>query len=538
TGPTTSALTYNLSSSVPARATVPSAAQTFNIGESQKTFAINTVNNNLTDGNRAVTITAAPGAGYTRVPARITVVDDDVAPATSTLAWGYNDFGQIGNNSRSHQPAPIAIAAWGDAVQLSAGGGHTLALQRNGTVLSGGYNAAGQLGNNRTTDSLVPVAVPNLSNVAQVAAGWYHSLALKTDGTVWAWGNNSYGQVGNGSTQNVLVPVQISSLSNQVSAIAAGVYHSVALKKDGTVWAWGSNFYGQLGDGTNTDRLVPVRSGTGIDLRAQSIAAGAGHTLARQADRVRAWGWNADGQLGIGNTTNQAVPVTVPNLSGVTFVSAGYSHSLALTGGRIRAWGHNAYGQLGNNSTATSSVPVTVSGLTGVTQISAGAAHNLAVRSDETIWSWGNNAYGSLGNNSTANQRVPVQINRVASVQTVAAGYGHNLAVGVLAPVSTVRTASPLSSASANVSSSSVQLRWSTVMNAPSAGAASNFSVVVDGRAVAINSASYASASNSTTLSLAAGTIRVGSKVQVSWRDLRDTNGALVADGTTTVTAG
>ena len=175
--------------------------------------------------------------------------------------------------------------------------------------------------------------VQNLSGVTCVATGDNHSLARKSDGTVWAWGGNGAGQLGDGTTMERHTPVQVRNLSG-VTAVASGAEYSLVLKSDGTVWAWGSNGLGQLGDGTNTDRHAPVRviSLSGVT----GIAAHALHSLALRITAppfdgiVRAWGWNFSGQLGDGTTTDRPSPVQAATLSAAEAIAAGTRHSLAV----------------------------------------------------------------------------------------------------------------------------------------------------------------------------------------------------------------
>jgi len=193
--------------------------------------------------------------------------------------------------------------------KISAGGFHSLAVKSDGTTIAWGKNEHYQLADSTKTNRSSPVNVSGISNVIAVSAGsWgYHSVALKADGTVWAWGNNSAGQLGDGTTVQKSSPVQVSSLTGIV-AIATGSDHVVALKSDGTVWAWGQNDYGQLGDGTTTNSNVPVQvSGlAGI----VAIEAGDSHSIALKSDgTVWAWGKNGNGQLGDGTTTNSTFPV-------------------------------------------------------------------------------------------------------------------------------------------------------------------------------------------------------------------------------------
>jgi hypothetical protein len=214
--------------------------------------------------------------------------------------------------------------------------------------------------------------VTGLTGVTQVAAGTFHSLAVRSDGTVWAWGANNGGQLGDGTTTNRSVPVQVTGLTG-VTQVAAGTFHSLAVRSDGTVWAWGNNLHGQLGDGTTTNRSVPVQV-TGLSGVTQ-VAAGWGQSLAVKSDgTVWAWGYNLQGELGDGTTTDSPVPVPVAGLSGVVQVAAtggiGGGESLAVkSDGTVWAWGIHI-----------GSVPVQVAGLSGVTQLAAGVGgHILAL---------------------------------------------------------------------------------------------------------------------------------------------------------------
>ena len=256
----------------------------------------------------------------------------------------------------------------------------------SGTVLAWGDNVDGQLGNGTFTTSNTPVEVSGLTGVTAIAAGGafnHHSLALKSDGTVWAWGANSAGQLGNGSFTGSNTPVQTSGI-NGVTAIAGGQLHSLALKSDGTVWAWGFNLDGQLGNGTNTttypyglDTPVQVLGLTGVI----AIAGGGAHSLALKSDgTVWAWGQNNKGQLGNGSFTGSNTPVQTSGISGVTAIAGGVSHSLALkSDGTVWAWGYNLDGELGNGTYTDSNTPVEVSGLSGVTVIAGGGFHSLAL---------------------------------------------------------------------------------------------------------------------------------------------------------------
>lgn len=319
------------------------------------------------------------------------------------------------------------------AQRVAAGGWHSIVVCSDSTVKGFGENATGQLGDGTNNDNSNPVTVTGLSGVIAVSGGGdqleAHSMALKSDGTVWAWGSNLYGGLGNASTTNTTTPVQ-SLLLNNVVAISAGGWHSSALKNDGTVWVWGWNTDGQLGDGTTTDKTIAtqVPGLTGVI----AIAAGTYHMLALKNDStVWAWGDNVSGQIGDGTTgTDRTSPVQVSGLTGVVKITAGRFFSLAVkSDGTVWTWGENLYGQLGNGGVADSNVPVQVTGLTGVVSATAatGAFHVLAEKNDNTVWAWGRNTYGNLGDNTVNHSSFPVQMQGISNVAGMAAGTNFSL---------------------------------------------------------------------------------------------------------------
>lgn len=248
----------------------------------------------------------------------------------------------------------------------------------------------------------------------QVESGGHHSIGLTSEGTVYTWGRNSSGQLGDGSTTNHSTPVQVVGVGGVgyltgVTSIAAGGFHSLAVTSAG-IYAWGNNSNGQLGDGFTTNRTSPVLVAGGLT-GVIAISSGSNHSLALTSSGVFAWGYNADGELGDGSTTNRLTPVSVAGgLTGVTAIDAGAVFSLALTSSGIYAWGQNADGELGDGSTTDRLTPVSVTGgLTGVTAISAGGTHSLALTS-AGIYAWGYNSNGQLGDGSITSSPVPIQV--------------------------------------------------------------------------------------------------------------------------------
>lgn len=360
--------------------------------------------------------------------------------------WAHNTFGQLGNGNNDHQDLPVRVvelASTGIAMTRDIGLGdyYNVTLKPDGTVWSWGYNASGRLGDGTATNRKTPVQVKGaggsgaLSDVVSISTGESHTIVLKSDGTVWSWGINFDGRLGDSTTINRNAPVQVmgpTGMLTDVTAVSAGTNHSVALKSDGTVWSWGSNTYGRLGDGTTTTRNTPVQvkgnGGTGFLTNIVAVSAGGQHTLALSSDgTLWAWGYNYNGQLGDGTTVNRSTPVQVKaedgigNLSNVAEMSAGNSHSLVLKrDGTVRSWGSNSSGRLGNGTTASSSIPVQVKGIGGtgvlshIISVSAGNSHSTALKSDGTAVGWGYNYYGSLGDGTTTTRTTPVQVRNAA----------------------------------------------------------------------------------------------------------------------------
>lgn len=308
---------------------------------------------------------------------------------------------------------------------IAAGGIHSLALKTNGSLWAWGSNYDEQLGVGElhVLKSITPLRVGTGSNWRSLAAGLENTLALQADGTMWGWGGIFYENVSYGSS-----PVQIGE-DRDWTAASSGDRHQLSLKQDGSLWAWGRNQLGQLGDGTGADRSIRlIRVGAENDWA--MAAAGSNHTVALKGDgTLWAWGWNTDGQLGEGTNTDRFLPVRIGADNDWTAVGAGHAHTLALKAdGSLWAWGANDYGQLGDGTGIGSIHPVRIGSDKDWVGIGAGYVHSLARKADGTIWAWGWNLYGQLGDGTNLDQFLPVQVGREADWTAVAAGYGHTLA--------------------------------------------------------------------------------------------------------------
>lgn len=358
--------------------------------------------------------------------------------------WGANMYGQLGDGTFTAHRSPRLVPSLPELAAVEGGREHALALTPSGNVYAWGWNAYGQVGSGATGPTVAtPLRI--LSNVVDIGAGHYSSFAVTDDGSVWSWGRNDTGQLGDGTTTNRRLPVRVTGLaSHTIVDVAGGRNHAMALADDGSVYAWGSNRYGQLGDGTFQARHTATRVGGLAD--AVRIFAGRDHSLAVAADgTVWGWGHNKYGQLADGTLTNRSTPRratrlangSVVPLSNIVDVDAGAYHSLARTsGGRLWSWGWNADGQLGNGTFRSRSRAVRVKSLSGVVDIAGGRESSIAVTADGVVHTWGENLFGQLGDGTTSDtgRTAPGVVPGID--QAIVVGMGRDYAMAIVVPSS------------------------------------------------------------------------------------------------------
>jgi alpha-tubulin suppressor-like RCC1 family protein len=327
---------------------------------------------------------------------------------------------------------------------VTAGSDHTCGVTLSGAAYCWGNNSAGQLGNGTTTNSATPVLVAGGLSFAWMSAGGQHTCGVTTfpstqlaGGTVYCWGDNSFGQLGNGTTTNSATPVAITG-GDIFVAVSAGANHSCGETPAGAAYCWGSNSAGQLGNGSTTNSATPVLVSPVLTGGFWSyVSAGNNHTCAVYqtgipigGGPVLCWGDNSAGQFGNGTTTSSTVPVNV--MYGATFVSAGTLYTCSIFESTETCSGNNTFGQLGNGTTTTSLLPVAVvfpgTSFTGG-GLSTGAQHACSLAQSNSLYCWGDNSSGQLGNGTTANSGTPVIVSGGLDFADVGAGGQHTCAL-------------------------------------------------------------------------------------------------------------
>jgi alpha-tubulin suppressor-like RCC1 family protein len=346
--------------------------------------------------------------------------------------WGANDFGQLGIGDSNIRLTPLWVREdnsyniFQSIERIAAGEYHSIALKTDSTIWGWGANASGQLATGDTESSDWPFNSAFLgtdSDWNKISAGAGHNLGVKTNGTLYVWGWNVVGQLGlgdMGEATNRLTPVQIGSDSDWSVAIGGGG-HTIAIKTNldgsvGTLWAWGDNSYGQLGDSTTTYRLTPKQVVTDSDWA--KIGVGYFHSMGIKTNKVLySWGENVYGELGLGDSglsTERLTPTQVGIDSDWDNIDGGVDHTIGIkTNGSIYSWGYNDFGQLGLGDSGVGkerNTPTQIGIDTDWIEISAGTEYGLARKTNGSICSWGNNAYGQLGLGDTIDRNIPYLI--------------------------------------------------------------------------------------------------------------------------------
>ena len=394
-------------------------------------------------------------------------------------AWGNNNNGELGNGTTNVIPPKPLITKAGSnaakqlsttataidntrpgeallpsgvtAIAVSAGGGFSLAIGSDGNLYSWGFNFQGELGDNTYDDKNIPELIHLSAGVTPVAisAGALHSLAIGSDGNLYAWGSDVYGQLGDGIpifARNVPELIHLSA-GVTPTAISAGTDASLAIGSDGNLYAWGENRNGSVGDGTTTQRNTPeiITLAPGVTPTAISTYQ---HSLVIGSDgNLYSWGGNGAGQLGDGTNTNKSSPaiLNLPDGAKPKLIATGEFHSLVSgTNGKLYAWGYNVDGELGDGTTSSTNIPITVNFPESVipVSISAKGEHSLVIGSDGKLYAWGYNGGGALGDGTNTDQPSPEVINLPGGATPIAISAGDDFSLAIL-PSLSVTTGHP-----------------------------------------------------------------------------------------------
>jgi alpha-tubulin suppressor-like RCC1 family protein len=347
-------------------------------------------------------------------------------PAGALYAWGYDGYGQLGDGEETEggrDSARVGSANWKAA---TAGWTQSLAIKSDNTLWGFGGTSNGELGAVYANWANPTPTQIGSSEWLSVSAGFYHAHAIRSDGTLWGWGGVGSGApvIGDGASTQRNAPVQIGSDTNWAS-VSSGYSHTLAIKANGTLWAWGGNDFGQLGTGNTNTSSSPVQVGSASWL---SVQASSSTSLAIRADGTL-WAWGrGDYSLGAGTNGDQSSPVQIGSSTWL-FATRSESHALAIrSDGTLWSWGDNGYGQTGTGSSSATPVQVGSATWSRLGRMSRGSRHSLAIKADGTLWAWGRSNWRQLGTGSTSSESTPVQIG-TATWQSVALGDNHTLAI-------------------------------------------------------------------------------------------------------------
>lgn len=335
-------------------------------------------------------------------------------------AMGHNGFGELGAATGSTSTKPVKVTLPGGVKPVKIAddgkGNSTYVLGDDGKVYSWGRNDSGQLGDGTMTHRIAPteVTLPSGTKVSDLSSGEAAAYVVTGDGRIYAWGDNSFGQLGTGDANESATPVEVILPEGvRASKISAGSKSGYALGSDGKLYGWGFNATGQLGDGTMSDRTTPVAVKMPNGLKILDVSAGGGSAYALAEDgTVYSWGMNASGQLGDGTLEDSLLPTSVHLPEGVTaatLLASSLNGYIIDTQGRIFGWGRNKVGQLGDGTETDRLEPVEIKlpGSVKAADLSVGGYTAFAIAGDGSIFGWGYNAFGQLGDGTKDNRFVP-----------------------------------------------------------------------------------------------------------------------------------
>ncbi|QVK16776.1 DUF5011 domain-containing protein [Mycoplasmatota bacterium] len=374
------------------------------------------------------------------------------------FTWGFNDYGQLGDGTTTARNTPTEITGnfnlgEGETItEVSLGYSNTSVITSEGRIFTWGCNNTSQLGDGTTTARYTPTEITSHfylgdgETITKVSLGKYHSSAITSEGRIFTWGNNYYGQLGDGTTTARYTPTEITSHFNlgegeTITEVILGCTHSSAITSEGRIFTWGNNNYGQLGDGTTTNKSIPTEITIGVGETITEVSLGYSHSSAITSEgRIFTWGMNYYGQLGDGTSIDKNIPIEITSnfILGfeetITEVILGHYHSSVITSeGRIYTWGANHTGQLGDGTTTNKSIPTEITsnfnlGLEEtITEVILGGTHTSTITSEGRIFTWGRNYYGQLGDGTTISRYTPTQINNtLAQVDEIKLTYIEN----------------------------------------------------------------------------------------------------------------
>jgi len=365
---------------------------------------------------------------------RIFITEEEVTTnffGSVLYGWGVNSSGQLGNNATTSRSSPVTTAANLDPrwKQIAVGNDGVAAVKTDGTLWTWGDNFYGQLGTSTNIARSSPqTTIAGGADWKQVAVGEDHMAAIKPNGSLWTWGRNQSGQLGTGNNIDRSSPQTTVAGGTDWKQVSCGNINTAAVKTDGTLWTWGDNFYGQLGNSTNITRSSPqttVAGGTNW----KQVAIGTIAVAIKTDGTLWTWGDNFYGQLGSGNTTSRDSPqTTVAGGTDWKQVAAGLNHSTAIkNNGTLWTWGYNNVGQLGNGTAINRSSPqTTAGGGTDWKSVSLTTNASFAIKSNGKLFGWGQGTSGALGTGNTITRSSPVSITGGVRFKSIALSSGQS----------------------------------------------------------------------------------------------------------------